>query len=47
MTKFSLELPKYRLQLHMKLIKRRKPLLDEPLIPSLTEVKRNTEQAQY
>jgi murein DD-endopeptidase MepM/ murein hydrolase activator NlpD len=34
MRKFSLELPKYRLQLHMKLIKRRKPLLDEPIVPT-------------
>lgn len=34
MRKFSLELPKYRLQLHMKLIKRRKPLVSEPLLPT-------------
>lgn len=34
MKKFSLELPKYRLQLHMKLIKRRKPLVEEPLVPT-------------
>lgn len=34
MRKFSLELPKYRLQLHFKLIKRRKPLLSEPLVPT-------------
>lgn len=41
MKKFSLELPKYRLQLHMKLIKRRKPLLDEtPLIPTVSDVKK-------
>lgn len=40
MKKFSLELPKYRLQLHMKLIKRRKPLVGDPLIPSVKTVKR-------
>jgi len=34
MQKISLELPKYRLQLHMKLVKRRKPLLDEPILPT-------------
>jgi len=40
MRKFSLELPKYRLQLHLKLIKRRKPLVSEPLVPSTSLVKR-------
>jgi murein DD-endopeptidase MepM/ murein hydrolase activator NlpD len=40
MQKFSLELPKFRLELHARLVKRRKPLLDEPLIPSVTEVKK-------
>jgi murein DD-endopeptidase MepM/ murein hydrolase activator NlpD len=34
MKKFSIELPKYRLQLHLKLIKRRKPLVSEPLMPT-------------
>jgi murein DD-endopeptidase MepM/ murein hydrolase activator NlpD len=34
MQKISLELPKYRLQLHMKLVKRRKPLMSEPILPS-------------
>lgn len=34
MTKISLELPKYRLQLHLKLVKRRKPLLLEPILPT-------------
>jgi murein DD-endopeptidase MepM/ murein hydrolase activator NlpD len=38
MRKFSLELPKYRLQLHMKLIKRRKPLVDEPFVPTISVV---------
>jgi murein DD-endopeptidase MepM/ murein hydrolase activator NlpD len=40
MRKFSLELPKYRLQLHMKLVKRRKPLVDEPLVPNVSRVRR-------
>jgi murein DD-endopeptidase MepM/ murein hydrolase activator NlpD len=30
----SLELPKFRLELHAKLVKRRKPLLAQPLIPT-------------
>ena len=38
MRKFSLELPKYRLQLHMKLVKRRKPLVDEPFVPTISVV---------
>ncbi len=40
MRKFNLELPKYRLQLNYRLVKRRKPLIDEPLIPSVRTVKR-------
>ncbi len=40
MRKFSLELPKYRLQLHMRLIKRRKPLVEEPFVPTVSRVKR-------
>jgi murein DD-endopeptidase MepM/ murein hydrolase activator NlpD len=40
MKKISLELPKYRLQMHLHLVKRRKPLLSEPLIPSIKTVKR-------
>lgn len=35
MKKFSLELPKYRLAMHFRLIKRRKPLVSEPIIPSV------------
>jgi len=34
MKKISIELPKYRLQLHMKLVKRRKPLVDKSLLPT-------------
>lgn len=34
MQKLSLELPKYRLAMHFRLIKRRKPLIEEPIIPS-------------
>ena len=40
MKKFSLELPKYRLQLHLKLIKRRKPLLDESFVPTPSVIRR-------
>ncbi len=34
MKKFSLELPKYRLEFSTKLVKRRKPLVAEPLLPT-------------
>lgn len=40
MKKFSLELPKYRLAMHFRLIKRRKPLVPEPIIPSVSLVNR-------
>jgi murein DD-endopeptidase MepM/ murein hydrolase activator NlpD len=40
MQKFSLELPKVRLELHYRLVKRRKPLVNEPIIPSVKAVKR-------
>lgn len=35
MTKINLHLPKYRLVVHFRFIKRRKPLLGEPIIPSV------------
>jgi murein DD-endopeptidase MepM/ murein hydrolase activator NlpD len=39
MQKISLELPKYRLQLDLKLVKRRKPLLaDSPILPTKATV---------
>ena len=38
MQKLNLELPKYRLQLHFRFIKRRKPLISEPILPSVKEV---------
>lgn len=38
MRKFNLELPKYRLALQFRLIKRRKPLVVEPLIPTIKAV---------
>jgi murein DD-endopeptidase MepM/ murein hydrolase activator NlpD len=40
MRKFSLELPKYRLELSTKLVRRRKPLVREPLLPSPKLVKK-------
>ncbi len=40
MRKFSLELPKYRLQLHMKLVKRRKPLVEDPFVPTPSLINR-------
>lgn len=38
MRKFNLELPKFRLELHMRLVKRRKPLVAEPIIPTVATV---------
>jgi len=38
MKKISLELPVYRLQFDMKLVKRRKPLLDKTLVPTRSVV---------
>jgi murein DD-endopeptidase MepM/ murein hydrolase activator NlpD len=40
MKKYSLELPKYRLQLRLKLIKRRKPLVEEPFVPTPSVIRR-------
>jgi len=40
MQKINLELPKYRLQLHVKLVKRRKPLLAEPILPTRAIINR-------
>lgn len=38
MKKLSIELPKYRLQFHYRLVRRRKPLVPEPLIPTVRRV---------
>ena len=38
MKKLSLELPKYRLMFHYRLVKRRKPLVPEPLVPTIKNV---------
>lgn len=40
MRKLNIELPKYRLQMHIKLVKRRKPLLEEPFVPTRASVNR-------
>jgi murein DD-endopeptidase MepM/ murein hydrolase activator NlpD len=40
MKKFSLELPKYRLEFNAKLVRRRKPLMEEPLLPTATIIKK-------
>lgn len=47
MRKISIELPKYRLQMHVKLVKRRKSLLDKTLIPSPSVVKRKYRKGSY
>ena len=38
--KINIELPKYRLQMHLKLVKRRKPLIDESILPTRSAVNR-------
>lgn len=45
--KVSLELPKYRLQLHLKLIKRRKPLLAEPILPAPSVVNKKYKKGTF
>lgn len=47
MKKIHIELPKYRLQLRMRLIKRRKPLLEEPLLPKPSVVRRKYRKGSY
>lgn len=47
MRKFSLELPKYRLQLHLKLIRRRKPLVEEPLVPTPSVVNKKYRSGSF
>ena len=45
--KISLELPVYRLQLHLKLIKRRKPLLAEPILPTPSIVNKKYKKGTF
>lgn len=40
MKRLNLELPKFRLELKYKLVKRRKPLISEPLVPSVKHINR-------
>jgi hypothetical protein len=40
MRKFNLELPKVRLEINYRMVKRRKPLVAEPIIPTVAAVKR-------
>jgi len=47
MRKINLELPKYRLQLHFRLVKRRKPLLDEPIIPTKSVVNKKYRKGTF
>jgi len=47
MQKISLELPKYRLQLHLKLIKRRKPLLVEPILPARSVINKKYRKGTF
>ena len=45
--KYNVELPKYRLQLHVKLIKRRKPLLAEPILPKASTVNKKYRKGTF
>lgn len=47
MQKINLELPKYRLQLHLKLVKRRKPLLAEPILPARSVVNKKYRKGTF
>jgi murein DD-endopeptidase MepM/ murein hydrolase activator NlpD len=47
MKKLNLELPKYRLQLHLKLVKRRKPLVTEPILPTKAIVNRKYRKGTF
>src|SRR4030042_5131227 len=40
MRRLNLELPKFRLELRYKLVRRRKPLVPEPIVPTLKHVNR-------
>jgi murein DD-endopeptidase MepM/ murein hydrolase activator NlpD len=45
--KISLELPKFRLELHAKLVKRRKPLLAQPLIPTAEVINKKYKKGTF
>jgi murein DD-endopeptidase MepM/ murein hydrolase activator NlpD len=45
--KYNVELPKYRLQLNVRLIKRRKPLVAEPILPTASVVKRKYRKGTF
>jgi murein DD-endopeptidase MepM/ murein hydrolase activator NlpD len=47
MRKINVELPKYRLQLNVKLVKRRKPLLEEPILPRPSVVRRKYRKGTF
>jgi murein DD-endopeptidase MepM/ murein hydrolase activator NlpD len=45
--KYNVELPKYRLQLHLKLVKRRKPLMVEPILPKASTVNKKYRKGTF
>jgi len=47
MQKISLELPKFRLELHAKLVKRRKPLVVEPILPTVATVNKKYRKGTF
>lgn len=47
MRKINVELPKYRLQMNVRLVKRRKPLMAEPLLPRPSVVRRKYRKGTF
>lgn len=47
MRRINVELPKYRLQMHVRLVKRRKPLLDKTFLPKPSDVKRKYRKGSF
>ena len=47
MRKFNLELPKYRLAMHFRLIKRRKPLVEDPILPTVKTVNKKYRKGSF
>jgi murein DD-endopeptidase MepM/ murein hydrolase activator NlpD len=45
--KLNIELPRYRLQLHLKLVKRRKPLVIEPILPTISLINKKYRKGTF
>lgn len=47
MKRLNLELPKFRLELKYRLVKRRKPLIEEPLVPSVKRINKKYRKGSF